>query len=358
MDFKDELKQLGARASKLLPQIQTEEATKNALIMPFLQILGYDVFNPFEILPEYVADIGIKKGEKVDYAVIKDSLPVILIECKHHLENLDPHNSQLFRYFHTSKARFGLLTNGIVFRFYTDLIEKNKMDEKPFFEFNITDLKEADIVEIKKFHKSNFDVEVIVNSASELKYSNEIKGILTNEFKAPSEDFVRFFSSKVYEGKSTAKVISQFTEIVKRSVNQLISDMISERLKSALAKEVEIEKEEIEKIAEKEDANSDGIVTTEEELEGYHIVRAILRSKVKSDRIGYKDTISYFGILLDGNSRKPLCRLHFNAAKKKYLGIFDSSKAETRHELPSIDAIHDYAEQLLATLNTYLVENS
>jgi hypothetical protein len=356
MDFKDELKALGNRVAKLLPHIHTEEATKNALIMPFLQILGYDVFNPFEVLPEYVADIGIKKGEKVDYAIIKDSLPVILIECKLHSENLDPHNSQLFRYFHTSKARFGILTNGVVYRFYTDLIEKNKMDEKPFFECNITDLKEADVIELKKFHKSNFDVDLIVNSASELKYSNEIKGILTNEFKNPSEDFVRFFTSKVYEGRATQNVIGQFTEIVKRSVNQLISDMISERLKSALAKEVEIEKEEIEKIAEKEEAPSDGIVTTDEELEGFQIVKAILRSKVPGDRIVYKDTISYFGILFDGNTRKPLCRLHFNG-KKKYLGLFDATKTETKHELPNLDAIHNFSSELLSTLSNYLQEN-
>lgn len=347
---------LGGRAAKLLPQISTEEATKNALIMPFLQILGYDVFNPFEVLPEYVADIGIKKGEKVDYAILKDEIPVILLECKHHLENLDPHNSQLFRYFHTSKAKFGVLTNGIVYRFYTDLIEKNKMDEKPFFEFNITDIKESDIIELKKFHKANFDIDLIFNSASELKYSNEIKAIISNELKTPSEAFVKFFIGQVYEGKATSKVVSQFTEIVKRSANQLISEMINERLKSALEKEAEKEKEDIARsAAEREEAPGDGIVTTQDETEAFYIVKAILRSRVDGGRIGYKDTKSYFGIVLDDSARKTVCRLYLNTTKK-YIGLFDSTKNEVRHELQSLDSIHNFAPTMLTTLEAYLAE--
>ncbi|MGY0035747.1 type I restriction endonuclease [Pedobacter sp. NJ-S-72] len=237
MDFKDQIAQLASRVEKMLPQIQTEEATKNALVMPFIQIMGYDVFNPFEVNPEYIADLGIKKGEKVDYAIMKDGDPTILIECKHHLENLDPHNSQLFRYFHTTKAKFGLLTNGLVYRFYTDLVEKNKMDSTPFFEFKLTEIKDAEIAELKKFHKSYFDVENITNTASELKYLNELKSLLHKEIADPSDGFVTFFTKQVYPKVITAKVKEQFAPIIKRSFNQLISDAISERLKSALNQE-------------------------------------------------------------------------------------------------------------------------
>ena len=152
MDFKDEIKRFGDKVEKLKTQIQTEEATKNAFIMPFIKVLGYDVFDPFEVMPEFIADIGIKKGEKVDYAILKEGQPSVLIECKHWGENLDPHNSQLFRYFHTTAAKFGLLSNGIIYRFYTDLVEPNKMDEKPFFEFNVTDIKDNQIEELKKFY--------------------------------------------------------------------------------------------------------------------------------------------------------------------------------------------------------------
>src|ERR1043165_5481568 len=125
MEFKNAIKQLGDRVAKMKNQILTEEATKNAFIMPFIQTLGYDVFNPLEVVPEFIADIGIKKGEKVDYAIVRDGHPIILIECKHWSADLDPHNSQLFRYFHTTPAKFGILTNGIFFRFYTDLVLPN-----------------------------------------------------------------------------------------------------------------------------------------------------------------------------------------------------------------------------------------
>ncbi len=207
MDFKDEIKQFGERAEKLKLQINTEEATKNAFIMPFIKTLGYDVFNPLEVVPEFVADIGIKKGEKVDYAILRDGLPMILVECKHWSENLDVHNSQLFRYFHTTKAKFGMLSNGIIYRFYTDLVEANKMDEKPFLEFNVTDIKDNQIEELKKFHKSYFDIDNIVNTASELKYMGELKAAIHSDFQNPSENFVRHFGKQIYNGVLTAKVM-------------------------------------------------------------------------------------------------------------------------------------------------------
>ena len=95
MDFKDQIKILGERVVKLKDQIATEEVTKNAFIMLFLQSLGYDIFNPVEVIPEYVTDIGTKKGEKIDYAIFKDGNPIILIECKHCNQNLNLHEGQL-----------------------------------------------------------------------------------------------------------------------------------------------------------------------------------------------------------------------------------------------------------------------
>jgi len=207
MDFKDQIKQLGDRVTKLKEQILSEEATKNAFIMPFLQILGYDVFNPLEVVPEYITDVGTKKGEKIDYAIMKDGNTTLLIECKHWSQNLDLHDGQLLRYFHVSKARFGILTNGIIYRFYSDLVESNKMDDKPFLEINITDLKDNQIEEIKKFHKSYFDADNIVNSASELKYSNELKLLFQQEINNPSPEFVKFFTKQVYQGVVTSRVL-------------------------------------------------------------------------------------------------------------------------------------------------------
>lgn len=312
MDLKDQLKQLGDRVEKLKHQIQTEEATKNALIMPFIQYLGYDVFNPLEVVPEFVSDIGLKKGEKIDYAILKEGVPTILVECKHWAQNLNIHDGQLLRYFHVSKAKFGILTNGINYRFYSDLVEPNKMDEKPFLEFNINELRDNQIEELKKFHKANFNIENIVNTASELKFTNELKNLIQNELNNPSPEIVKYFAKQVYPGIITAKVLEQFTNLTKKSVQLHISELITERLKTALNKEDQVAKEQ-EAIKIIEDKNK--VETTEDELEAFMIVKTILRQKIEPSRITYRDAQSYCAILLDDNNRKTICRLYLNGGK-------------------------------------------
>lgn len=355
MDFKDQIKQLGERAVKLKEQILTEEATKNALIMPFLQALGYDVFNPIEVVPEFVADIGLKKGEKIDYAVFKDGNPTILIECKHWKQNLELHDGQLLRYFHVSKARFGILTNGIVYRFYSDLVEPNKMDEKPFLELNITEVRDAHIDELKKFHKTIFDAANIVTTASELKYLSELKAALQQELTNPSPDFVRHLAKQVYPSVVTAKVLEQFTRLVKKTIQQYLSDSITERLEAALAKENNASKEQAEIEAEQQRLSESKIVTTDEELEGFRIIQAILRQKVDAQRITYKDAQSYFAIFLDDNIRKTICRLYLNGGKK-HLVTLDEQRKEVRHEIVGLEDIFKYDHILFSVIEGY--ENS
>jgi hypothetical protein len=351
MDLKDQLKLIADR-TKHKESIQTEEATKNAFVMPFLQSLGYDVFNPLEVVPEFIADIGIKKGEKIDYAIFKDGHPTILIECKDWRQNLNVHDGQLLRYFHVSKAKFGLLTNGIVYRFYSDLVAPNKMDEKPFLEFNITEIKDNQIEELKKFHKANFDAESIVNTASEMKYMNELKHLLHQELTEPSSEFVKYFAKQVYPSVVTAKVLEQFTELTKKSIQHYISDLITERLKTALSKEDEKNKVENEISAEQNLEDISKINTTEEELEAFLIVKTILRQKVPATRVTYRDAQSYFAIFLDDNNRKAICRLYLNGGKK-YLGTLDDNKKETKFEIATLDEIFNYSEILLKTTELY-----
>ena len=352
MDFKDQIKQLSDRVAKLKEQIQTEEATKNAFIMPFLQTLGYDVFNPLEVVPEYITDIGTKKGEKIDYAIFKDGNPTILVECKHWAQNLNLHDGQLLRYFHVSKAKFGLLTNGVTYRFYSDLVEVNKMDEKPFLEFNITEIKDNQVEELKKFHKTVFDAESITNTASELKYTNELKHLLQQELANPSADFVKHFARQVYPSVVTAKVLEQFTNLTKKSIQQHISDLITERLKTALTKEDEKVKEQEAIQAEQIKADENKVVTTEEELEGFMIVKTILRQKISATRITHRDAQSYFAILLDDNNRKTICRLYLNSSKK-YFVTLDEQKKEVKNEITSLDDIFKYSETLLNIVDSY-----
>ncbi|RFM29741.1 type I restriction endonuclease [Deminuibacter soli] len=355
MDFKDAIKQLADRIVKHKELVQTEEATKHSFVMPFLQALGYDVFNPLEVVPEFIADLGIKKGEKVDYAIVKDSQPIILIECKHWSSNLDPHNSQLFRYFHTTKAKFSILTNGFECRFYTDLDEPNKMDEKPFFTFDLRDIKDNQIEELKKFHKTYFDTDNIVSTASELKYVGQLKAILNTEFNGPTQDFTRHFARQVYTaGILTQKVLDQFTQLTKKAFQIYVNDLITERLKSALQKE-ETEQAAPDAIEAVAAEAENKIVTTQEELDAFNIVKSILRKVVPVGKINYRDAQSYFAILFEDNNRKPVCRMHFNSSKK-YIGLFNSDKVETRHELTSLDDIFNHADHLCDTVKNYVLK--
>lgn len=348
MELQIQLKALADKINLLKDKIHTEESTKHAFVLPFINILGYDTFNPTEVVPEFTADLGLKKGEKVDYAIFQNENPILIVECKNWKEDLTIHNSQLFRYFHVTKTRFSLLTNGIDYQFYTDLEEPNKMDQKPFLEFNITNLKENHIAEIAKFHKSNFDVNTIVENASSLKYTREIKKLINDEVNNPSHEFVRVFANRAYSGRLTEKVMEEFTEVVHKAFNQTISEKVNDRLKAAINKEAEKQQED--KVeAPIEDLK---VITTEEELEGYRIVVAILRRKIPVNRIVHRDTQSYFGILLDDNNRKPLCRLHLNGGNK-YLGIFDKDKNETRELIQSIDDIYHFEDQLLKTVGFY-----
>lgn len=312
--------------------------------------MGYDVFNPLEVVPEFTADLGIKKGEKVDYAILKEGSPIFLIECKHWSSDLDPHNSQLFRYYHTTTAKFGILTNGIFYRFYTDLVEPNKMDEKPFFEFRIDDMKEAQVEKLKEFSKDNFNLESINNTASELKFMSELRALIIKEISDPSEEFTRFFAKSVSHSILTAKVLEQFKVLVKRSFFQYLNDSINERLKTALATEQQkadqIQKEELVSA----DSNKK-IQTTPEEMEAFYIVRAILCAKIKVTRVVDRDQQSYFGILLDDNNRKPICRLHFNT-KKKSVTFFDTGKEE-RVEIESNNQLYEYSSRLINIVDQY-----
>jgi hypothetical protein len=336
MDFIDEIKTHAKKIPALKEKIQGEEGTKNALVMPFIRILGYDPFNPNEVNPEFTADVGTKKGEKVDYAIIKDGKPCILIECKPINSDLNKEQaSQLFRYFSVTPAKIGILTNGIIYQFFTDLDEKNKMDIKPFLEINLLDIKEQSIEQLKKYTKQGLNLDELHDTASELKYTREIIQIANKEFAQPSEDFVGFFARQVYPKKLTQKAKENFAIITKTSLNQFLEDKINERFKSAMQPETtkqpeapltEITTESIEPLA--------GIVTTEEEWEGYYFVKAILHDVIDPTRVIMRDARSYCAILLD-NNRKPICRFYFDSAQK-YVSVFDNEERK-ENKIPITD---------------------
>ena len=364
MDFKDQVVRLSDNIKKQKDKIATEEATKNAFIMPMIAALGYDVFNPFEVVPEMDCDLIKKKGEKIDYAIMKDENPILLIECKHCKQDLNLHDTQLQKYFVASKARFGVLTNGIEYRFYTDLEKINIMDEKPFLIVNMLDLSDADIEQLKKFHKSYYNEEDVLSTANELKYTTEIKSILNNEFASPTAEFVRFFARQAYtSGQITSKVIDMFTPLVKKSITSVINDIISDRLNTAI-KNSEQTSDSLQTIdntsinTSTEDTEEklpdgvvymdkeSGVVTTQEELDAYNIVRSILRKSVDVSRITYKDYKSYFVVNIDNSQWFWICRVSIGA-RKKQIGIpVDQYKSCEWMQIDNMDDIFKYADRL------------
>lgn len=352
MDFIDQIRAIAARVPKQKDLCATEEAAKNAFVMPFINALGYNVFDPSEVVPEFTADVGMKKGEKVDYAILHNGEPVILFECKKVAIDLSTtEHSQLFRYFSVTSARIGVLTNGVVYRFYTDLEEKNKLDEKPFLELDLEDVQEAVVEELKRLTKSQFDLETVIDAAEDLKYSKAIKHLLREQLTNPSDEFVRFFAGEVHSGRRlTQAVMMTFRRLVKDALNEFISRQVDNRLKSALAPGPRSEEEE-EDVDQEDD--SDKIETTEEEIEGYHIVKSIIREVVDASRVSMRDGQSYCAILLDDNNRKPICRLRFNNPERLWLGLIDGKKKEEKVRIESPDDIYQHADKLRAVVKVY-----
>lgn len=353
MGFAEDIKAFSERINNIKDNIATEEATKMSLIVPFFHMMGYDVFNPSEFCPEYTADVGIKKGEKVDYAIIINGQPEILIECKWCGEALDKHSSQLFRYFGTTSAKFGILTNGLVYRFYTDLDQENVMDLTPFLEVDMLNLKDAHINELKKFSKENFDKDSIFSTASELKYTNLIKDYFKTEFDTPDDDFVRFILGYVYEGQKNQKVIDKFKPIVKKSFTTFVNDIVNDKISSALKPSTEEVEAAPAAPLDLETEHESKIVTTEEELETFYIIRAILAEVTDIENIVHRDTESYFGILYQDNNRKPICRLKLGS-KVKQLLIPDEHKEFTKYLINSPSDIYQYRKELIASALRYV----
>jgi len=312
MEFDERVAALATKVRNQRDAIQTEEAAKNAFVMPFISmILGYDVFNPLEVIPEFTADVGVKRGEKVDYAIMRDGEVQILIECKQPSDSLKiEHASQLYRYFSVTNARIAILTNGQVYHFYTDLDAPNKMDVKPFLVLDLEDIDDALLPELRKLTKEVFDLDSIISAAEELKYLGQIKRAMAAQFKEPEDEWVRFFTTRVYEGSFTQKVREQFRSLVTKAASQFVRDQVNERLKSALysslpkqVAEVPSEVLESEGAALSDVDRDTEVETTLEELTGYQIVKAIACSEVKPQRIVGRDAKSYFAIILDDNNR-------------------------------------------------------
>ncbi|MCL2550255.1 MAG: type I restriction enzyme HsdR N-terminal domain-containing protein [Methanimicrococcus sp.] len=357
MDLIDELRQFSTRVATIKSAIKTEEATKLALVLPFFELLGYDIRNPLEFEPEYAANFGVKKDARVDYAIIIDKNPIILIECKPCDEDLEKHAGQLFQYFAATTAKFGILTNGIIYQFYTDINETNKMDKDPFLVFDILDFDENIVPELKRFAKKTLDIDAAFNAAAELKYMGKIKELLSSVRTEPQDSFVKYVMAEIYDGKATTKAIEKFRPIIRRGFNQYINDAISGMLQNAIKVQSNPNIAPMEAVQDEvpisEQQAEEERITTLEEFEAFAIVKSIAREICDVNRLTYQHTRDYTVVLFDNHTWKRICRFWFNR-KQKYITIPDENKNPVRYDISNLNDIYEHADKIKEVCKRYL----
>lgn len=341
MDLEASIADLASKLRQHREILATEEAAKTTLVLPFLRALGYDIFDPAEVKPEFTCDVGTKKGEKVDYAICVSGEVTILVECKPVTSELSiKHASQLFRYFTATTARVALLTNGVVYQFFTDSDRPNVMDEKPFFTLNLENYRKSDLKHLAAFARVDFNVEQIVNQAGALKLQTQVLAELRTEFAKPSDEFVRLIATRLHGGRLTEQVRERYSSVIVQAIGNLIREGINERLETAMSQGEPASTDE--SLPEPET-----VETTQVEVDGFNIVRAICSKLVGPERVIMRDAKSYCAILLDDNNRRTLARLHFNSPTARYLGVF-SGKGEERRAVSGPVDIYQHAEAILA----------
>lgn len=313
MGFKEDMLRLVGQVAERKEHATSEEATKNSLILPFLQTMGFDVFNPLEVRPEFDASFGEAKNARIDYAVFKDDAPIIFIEAKPVSDSLKGHYAQLRAYFNTTPTvRIAIITNGVNYRFYTDLAEPHLMDNNPFFEIDISCLSDEDINVLANFRRDEFDIQKILTFAETLTYTNNITLHLENIFREPTDDFIYYIlnidktSFKV--SAITTTVIERFRPIVKKSISQALVNLVQKGLASPASIEVAA-------VTDSADTKRQ-IVTTGDELKAFEMIKAILAEAGKeAGQIQYKDTTAYFSIFIK-NPSNWIARINLDSAKK------------------------------------------
>ena len=348
MDFIDELHTRSGRFAKRVELLRdkevTEESTKTSFILPFIQMLGYDIFDPAEVIPEFTADIGTKKGEKVDYALLQDGVPAVLIECKKLGTELESDGvSQLLRYFGVTEARVGILTDGVVYRFFSDLDQSNVMDPRPFFEFNMLEFTEPEVEELKRFTKDRFDKSQIEDAARELRYTAAIKSLLARELAKPSDDFVKYVIKQVYEGRISVSVRRMFRTLAFSAFNQFITDKIQDRLTSALKQEDDAAQEK-RKEEEEEKVQPE---FTQYEVQALNTLKAILGGVVDARSLQLRQTKRSSSVVLHRTPEKEdYGVVIFRLRAKRANSLVLVGKGIPRLELDAIESLFSHTDAL------------
>lgn len=341
MEFNDAFKQYLNKVKRMKDQLGdlTEEATKNALIMPFFAMLGYDVFDTDEFMPEFVCDVGTKKGEKVDYALLKDGEPIILIEAKRAGMKLQKQQQgQLYRYFTVNHCRLAILTNGVTYQVFSDINTPNIMDDDPFLSFNLLEDDPAIYMSaVKQFSKEKLDVKNILSKAVFQKYEKVVIKTLKQDLLSPSDEIVKYFLSRpeIKTGnRITSQMIEKHREITQKAMQKVFGAVIKDEPTSQNSKSKPTENSEV--IAETPPKQEEQ--SPQQDLTSVELVKITL----KEYRLQEEDTPGFF-------------RLHIYNSNNQKLGIVKILKPDmniqfkipgnpTMYDINSIDEIKNYLQ--------------
>jgi hypothetical protein len=300
-----------------------EAQTRKFLIEPFFQTLNYQ---STDLIPEYNADFGDRISNKVDYAIRINpkKKEYILVEAKKHNTKLsDKEAGQLNGYFGVTKnSKIAVLTNGIEYKFFSDVCEPNIIDSKPFFTFHLINYSESDLEGLIKFDKRFINVPEIIKAAQTTVFNQSFETAFFNELVAPSKDLLKLIHKNM-------TFQSKFNE---DSQKNMIGQINSTFLRTMYDRKVVLEAS----------SNSQGVITTESEIQAYHTIRTLLiqNKKIPRERLGFKDYKGFFTIGVDDNSKKVICKLMFNGAVLK-IAISDKE-----YTLDHVDDLLKYKNEL------------
>lgn len=341
MGFAEDIDKVAVTVRKNADLVVGEPATKQQLILPFLQALGYDIWDPSEVIPESIAAVATKTKaghlNKVDYAIAINDTVVMVVEAKARNEKPEIHYGQLKSYFDaTLSAKVGICTNGVEYRFFTDLRNQNLMDKEPFFIFNLFDYQPKDLESLKLFHRDNFDTFAIKLEAEEMVFVKGMAVLIGNLLKDPSDELIRFLIGELsklddgyaIDGKITSKKIEQFKPIAKKAIQTCLLELMTRSLNQEMQQPSSLATPPIPPASPANYANSGygpngsqlEIVTTEEELAAFEKIKAIAgTSTAYQFEINHKDTISYFGVNLEGKTTWWFLRFYLTPKKKSFI---------------------------------------
>jgi len=329
MGFVEDLARHAEQIVSRRPHIKGEEATKHALVVPFLQVLGYDVFDPREVQPEYIADFAKKtRGgqlEKIDYAIWKDGGPVLFVECKTVGDALEDSDGQLSRYFNaTPSVRVGILTDGLRLRAFTDLQQPNIMDPTPFLDVDLTSLKPPEIEALRMFHKLDMSSEKIQALAEEMVYFNALTRFISAQLRDPSENFVRYVAGEVQSfGRVTQRVVDRITPILRKAIQSAIVENVARSFEPGAPSPQPVQPVPAPPPVAVHDAtvepSSPDIVTTEEEIQCMGLIEQWVHVAHPNAPVVGRDSRTYYAVH-QGNVRKWFVR--FNMQKPPFWMAF------------------------------------